>query len=151
MLTVVFQYFVGLFTSTWRLRMNVYPGDHVFPTQVTALGAAVAAGVTAGVWKLGQKMGDITVYRWRLQIEQFWCWSYCKKRQIRLSNTTWAQVWNWRKGTGEENETVEDGSWEKSWLGPRGHEHRWLELSCFLFVSLFPIKFDNEHRCRALE
>jgi len=31
--------------------------------EVTALGAAVAAGVTAGVWKLGQKMGDITVYR----------------------------------------------------------------------------------------
>ena len=31
---------------------------------MTALGAAVAAGVTAGVWKLGQKMGDITVFRW---------------------------------------------------------------------------------------
>jgi len=31
--------------------------------EVTALGAAVAAGVTAGVWKLGQKMGDITVFR----------------------------------------------------------------------------------------
>ena len=30
---------------------------------MTALGAAVAAGVTAGVWKLGQKMGDITVFR----------------------------------------------------------------------------------------
>ena len=41
------------------------------PLQVTALGAAVAAGVTAGVWKLGQKMGDITVYRWSLQIEPF--------------------------------------------------------------------------------
>ena len=41
------------------------------PIQVTALGAAVAAGVTAGVWKLGQKMGDITVYRWSLQIEPF--------------------------------------------------------------------------------
>ena len=42
------------------------------PYQVTALGAAVAAGVTAGVWKLGQKMGDISVFRWSLQIERFW-------------------------------------------------------------------------------
>ena len=31
--------------------------------KVTALGAAVAAGVTAGVWELGSKMEDITVYR----------------------------------------------------------------------------------------
>ena len=30
---------------------------------MTALGAAVAAGVTAGVWQLGGKMGDITVYQ----------------------------------------------------------------------------------------
>ena len=35
----------------------------VTSSKVTALGAAVAAGVTAGVWKLGQKMGDITVFR----------------------------------------------------------------------------------------
>ena len=115
------------------------------PIQVTALGAAVAAGVTAGVWKLGQKMGDITVYRWSLQIECCHLSSSeagrvavdCKKRQIRLSHT-WAQVWNWRKGTGEENKTVEDGSWEKSWLGPRGHEHRWLErisTSCNIRLS----------------
>ena len=33
MLTVVFQYFVDLFTSTWRLRMNVCPGDHVCPSR----------------------------------------------------------------------------------------------------------------------
>ena len=60
------------------------------PIQVTALGAAVAAGVTAGVWKLGQKMGDITVYRWSLQIERCLLSSSeavdCKKRQIRLSH-----------------------------------------------------------------
>jgi len=31
--------------------------------EITALGAAVAAGVTAGVWSLGSKMEDITVYR----------------------------------------------------------------------------------------
>ena len=34
----------------------------VFP-QITALGAAVAAGVTAGVWKLGSKMEEITIFR----------------------------------------------------------------------------------------
>ena len=34
-----------------------------YDVQVTALGAAVAAGVTAGVWPLGGKMGDITVYQ----------------------------------------------------------------------------------------
>ena len=32
-------------------------------SQITALGAAVAAGVTAGVWNLGSKMEDITVFR----------------------------------------------------------------------------------------
>ena len=31
--------------------------------QITALGAAVAAGVTAGVWELGRKMEDITTFR----------------------------------------------------------------------------------------
>ena len=44
-----------------RVTCNV---QMVASSKVTALGAAVAAGVTAGVWKLGQKMGDITVFRY---------------------------------------------------------------------------------------
>ena len=35
----------------------------MFHPQITALGAAVAAGVTAGVWSLGSKMEEITIYR----------------------------------------------------------------------------------------
>ena len=35
----------------------------MFLPQITALGAAVAAGVTAGVWKLGSKMEEITIFR----------------------------------------------------------------------------------------
>merc|ERR1719147_79963 len=31
--------------------------------EVSALGAAVAAGVTAGVWKAGQHMEGITIYK----------------------------------------------------------------------------------------
>jgi len=48
-----------------QLQANLLGCDVAKPAmkEVTALGAAVAAGVTAGVWKLGQKMGDITVYR----------------------------------------------------------------------------------------
>lgn len=56
--------------------------------EVTALGAAVAAGVTAGVWQLGTKMGDITVYspeidakerarkmsRWKMAVERSLGW-----------------------------------------------------------------------------
>jgi len=56
--------------------------------EVTALGAAVAAGVTAGVWQLGGKMGDITVYqpqidakerqrktsRWKMAVERSLGW-----------------------------------------------------------------------------
>jgi len=48
-----------------QLQANLLGCDVAKPAmkEVTALGAAVAAGVTAGVWKLGQKMGDITVFR----------------------------------------------------------------------------------------
>lgn len=56
--------------------------------EVTALGAAVAAGVTAGVWQLGAKMEDITVYqpqidakerqrktnRWKMAVERSLGW-----------------------------------------------------------------------------
>ena len=56
--------------------------------QITALGAAVAAGVTAGVWELGRKMEDITTFRpeiddkerarkmkrWRMALERSLGW-----------------------------------------------------------------------------
>ena len=56
--------------------------------QVTALGAAVAAGVTAGVWQLGSKMNHIQVYcpkiddrerarkmkRWKMAVERSLGW-----------------------------------------------------------------------------
>ena len=59
----------------------------VFP-QITALGAAVAAGVTAGVWSLGSKMEEITVFspevddkerarkmkRWKMAVERSLGW-----------------------------------------------------------------------------
>jgi len=48
-----------------QLQANLLGCDVAKPAmkEVTALGAAVAAGVTAGVWTLGTKMGDVTVYR----------------------------------------------------------------------------------------
>lgn len=48
-----------------QLQANLLGSEVAKPAmkEVTALGAAVAAGVTAGVWQLGTKMGDITVYR----------------------------------------------------------------------------------------
>jgi len=48
-----------------QLQANLLGSNVLKPAmkEVTALGAAVAAGVTAGVWKLGTKMQDITEYR----------------------------------------------------------------------------------------
>ena len=59
-----------------------------FPLKVTALGAAVAAGVTAGVWELGSKMEDIVTFspsidakerarkmkRWKMAVERSLGW-----------------------------------------------------------------------------
>ena len=56
--------------------------------KVTALGAAVAAGVTAGLWELGSKMEDIVTFRpdidakerarkmkrWRMAVERSLGW-----------------------------------------------------------------------------
>ena len=44
------------------MRTDSGPAHSFFP-QITALGAAVAAGVTAGVWSLGSKMEEITIFR----------------------------------------------------------------------------------------
>ena len=55
---------------------------------MTALGAAVAAGVTAGVWELGSKMENITTFtfkiddkerarkmnRWKMAVERSLGW-----------------------------------------------------------------------------
>ncbi len=38
--------------------------DDNFVVQVTALGAAVAAGSSLGIWTVGAKMAGITVYRY---------------------------------------------------------------------------------------
>ena len=162
MLTVLFHPLTTFWERHFKLKAEneSLPRWPCLPIQVTALGAAVAAGVTAGVWKLGQKMGDITVYRWSLQIECCHLSSSedgriavdCKKGQNRLSHT-WAQVWNWRKGTGEENKTVENGRWEESWLGSRGHEHRWLErisTSCNIRLSEKKIEIRWRHGLKAL-
>ena len=60
----------------------------MFLFKVTALGAAVAAGVTAGVWELGSKMEDIKTFspsidtkerarkmkRWRMAVERSLGW-----------------------------------------------------------------------------
>jgi len=52
-------------TVLLQLQANLMGIDVAKPAmkEVTALGAAVAAGVTAGVWQLGTKMNNITVYR----------------------------------------------------------------------------------------
>jgi len=73
-----------------QLQANLLGSKVVKPAmkEVTALGAAVAAGVTAGVWELGTKMGDITEYspqidakerarkmkRWKMAVERSLGW-----------------------------------------------------------------------------
>jgi len=73
-----------------QLQANLLGCDVAKPAmkEVTALGAAVAAGVTAGVWNLGAKMGDITIFkseidqkeremktkRWQMAVERSLGW-----------------------------------------------------------------------------
>jgi len=48
-----------------QLQANLLGTDVAKPAmkEITALGAAVAAGVTAGVWQLGTKMNNLTIFR----------------------------------------------------------------------------------------
>jgi len=55
-----------------QLQSNLLGCDVAKPAfkEVTALGAAVAAGVTAGVWRLGTKMEDVTIFRSEIDIKE---------------------------------------------------------------------------------